>query len=142
MSGADVGGSGLRGDERLGGREAQRAVRADALVGEGLDGFDAVEDEWHLHHHVVVDLCQLMPFRHDAFVIGSHHLRGHVAVYDFADLEDVLVKIDVARLFHKRGVGGHPVEHAHVGGFLDFVEVGKFAEAGDIFVLGLWEAFL
>src|SRR5882724_7954814 len=58
--GADVDGAGLRGEERLGRREAERLVDADSLAGEVLHRLEPVLGERALHDGVGRDLRQLL----------------------------------------------------------------------------------
>ena len=118
---ADVGGAGLRGQQRLRRREAQRDVDAQAFVRQRLAGLDAVARERHLDDHVLVDRRDVVPLAHHAGEVGRRHFTADRSLHDVADLLQVLPEI--ARLFREqRRVGGHAVDDAERGDRLDVLD--------------------
>src|SRR5262249_9285988 len=120
--GADVDGAGLRREEGLRRREAERLVDADALAGEVLHGLEAILGERALHDGVGRDLRQLLAFLHHALEIGRHHLETHVAGDDRADLLDEGPERALL-LGDQRRIGRHAVDDTERHAFLDLAEV-------------------
>src|SRR5262245_34748674 len=117
--GADVVRAGLGREQRLGRREAQRLIDADAAAGQVLNRLEPVLREGTLHHHVVGDLAELLGFLHHALEIGGHHLQAHVARRRrLTDLLDQRTERALL-LGDQRWVGGDAVQESHLHGFLD-----------------------
>ena len=121
-----VGRTCLGGEQRLTGREDERAVGADSLLREILHGADTLGRARQLHHDAGVQCGQLLALAHHALEIGGDHLGAHVAIDDVADFDVVtaacLLAADVL-LGHQRRIGRHAVEHAHFVGLADLGQV-------------------
>jgi hypothetical protein len=68
------------------------------------------------------DLGPLPAFLDHGLELDIDHLGGNRAVDDLADFGKALAVID-ALLGDERGVGGHAVEHTHLVGLLDLVQI-------------------
>ncbi len=127
--GADEGGAGTGGQQGLVGRENQRHVDFDALCGQRMAGFEALDGHRDLDHHVLVDSGDLTAFADHAFGIGGRgfHLAADGPVDDGGDFGDDL--LEVAAFFgDEGGVGGDAADDAHVIGFADVIHIGRVEE--------------
>ena len=119
---ADEGRAGLRGEQRLRRREAQRDVDADAFARQRLARLDAVARQRHLDDHVLVDRRDVVPLLDHAGEVGRGHLAADRALDDLADLLQVLAV--VARLLRQqRRVGRDAVDDADGGQRFDVLDV-------------------
>ena len=121
---ADVGGSGLRGQERLGGREAERLVDPDVLVREVLHGLEAILGQRALHHDVGRDLRQLLALLHHALDVDGDDLEAHVTGDARADLLDQRAERPLL-LADERRVRRDAVDHAERHALPDLRHVGR-----------------
>ncbi|MPL74124.1 hypothetical protein SDC9_19934 [bioreactor metagenome] len=118
---------GLRREDRLRGREAQRDVDHVAFGCESLAGGQAIPGERHLDRDIGGDLGKLQTLGDHVLRLGGHDLgrdraRNHVADL-LRHLEDV-----AARFQDQRGVGGDTVDHAEIVQFLDRRHIGGIDE--------------
>ena len=120
---------GLGGEQRLIGREAQRDIDHGAIAGQRLAGLEAVNRQRHLDADIVGDLAQHFGLTHHAGMVERDHFGADRAIGHPADFPRHFHEI-AARLHDQRGVGGHAIEQAGGGQFLD---VGNFGGVGKEF---------
>src|SRR5690606_9232235 len=92
------------------------------LGGADLDSLEPLGDERDLDHDVAVDRSQLASLLHDVAARRGHHLGGDGPIDHFDDLEQHIPELAPA-LGYQRGIGRHPIDDPHVGGFSDFLDV-------------------
>ncbi len=108
QEGADVGGTGAGGQQRLVGAENQGAVGGDALGGQGFDGLEALGGHGDFYDHVLgvqgVDGLALLDHRL-GIGGGGFHLTADGAVHDGGNFSQRLGVVP-ALLGDEAGVGG------------------------------------
>ena len=125
QEGADVGGTGAGGQQRLVGAENQGAVGGDALGGQGFDGLEALGGHGDFYDHVLgvqgVDGLALLDHRL-GIGGGGFHLTADGAVHDGGNFSQRLGVVP-ALLGDEAGVGGDACDDAHVVCGADLVDV-------------------
>src|SRR5439155_10852200 len=120
--GTDAPGAGLGGQEGLARRETQRDIDLDPFRRQCLAGFQALRDQRDLDHDVLMDLGEVFALFDHRVGFDADDLGADRAVHDRADfLEEVLETTPF--LGHYRWIGGHAVQDAPAGRFLDFFRV-------------------
>ena len=125
QEGADVGGTGAGGQQRLVGAENQGAVGGDALGGQGFNGLEALGGHGDFYDHVLgvqgVDGLALLDHRL-GIGGGGFHLTADGAVHDGGNFSQRLGVVP-ALLGDEAGVGGDACDDAHVVCGADLVDV-------------------
>ena len=114
--------AGLRGEQRLRGREHERDVHLEAFARQRLARAHAVSRERHLDDDVLVDRGEVAAFAKHPLPVGGEHFGADGALHDAADLLHRLAII-AGLLRHQRRVRRHAVDDADVGQRLDFLDV-------------------
>src|SRR5262249_829351 len=119
--GADEGGARLRREQRLGWRENEGHVDANALARQRLAGTDPVSRQRHLYDHVLINRGDLVPLPHHAGEVGRGHFAAHRTLDDVADfLQDLM---ELALLLRKeRRIRRHSIENTECGEGLDVLD--------------------
>ncbi len=123
----DEGGTGLRGEDRLAGRKAERDIDHRAFIGERLACLEPVDRKRHLDGDVFGEPCQPASFRQHGGVIRRRYLSTHGPGDDGADfLHDI--EEFAAALGYKRGIRRNAVDEPRRGEIANVAQIGAVDE--------------